>query len=337
MQTLRESVNATGLEAAAGVQDWRVIVPDTAKASGGTLSVASDGRIRASGTLPIKVVYTLSAPAISGLTALRVDIHPDSEDAKGLPERGQAFSKLKLSLVVPGEGVTNQPVALQEVIADHLAGPFDPFGIIDSAGGGFGDYPVMTTSRRIVVVLAQPLNAPADAKLEVTLEHGIASNSGIQGCVLRNFTLSASTDARLATFAGTLERRQGWSSLQTLKDQLKEVPGTRVPVLMERPQPALRETRVFIRGNRAMRDERVQAGIPEVVLPPKADHSLTRLDMARWLVGDRNPLAARVLANRLWAELMGRGIVETLEDFGTSGARPTHPELLDYLALRLRG
>ena len=74
-----------------------------------------------------------------------------------------------------------------------------------------------------------------------------------------------------------------------------------------------------------------------VVTPPRLDHPLTRLDMAQWLVGDQNPLAARVLANRLWAELMGRGIVETLEDFGTSGARPTHPELLDHLALKLRG
>ncbi|MCC7376523.1 MAG: DUF1549 domain-containing protein [Verrucomicrobiales bacterium] len=331
---LRQDLNIEGLAAVAGVSDWQTLTPTNAKASGGTLEVKEGGRIHASGTLPVKVTYTLALPAIQGLTALRLDIFPESQDPKAALERGQVLSKIALSLSWPG--VTNQPVALQELISDYLAGPFDAARVIDS-GGGFGSYPVQNSPRRAVVVLAKPLEASAEAVLEITIEHGIASNSGVQGCPLRNFTLAYSKDGRLSSFTAATERQEKWKKLQGLKDSLKDLPGTRVPVFVERAEPARRDTRVLLRGNRANRDEAVTPGIPEVVVPPKKDGRLTRLDMARWLVGDANPLAARVLANRLWAEMFGRGIVETLEDFGTSGARPTHPELLDHLALRLRG
>jgi hypothetical protein len=76
--------------------------------------------------------------------------------------------------------------------------------------------------------------------------------------------------------------------------------------------------------------------VPAVLppLPPEAPRN--RLTLAHWLVDERNPLTARVAVNRLWQEYFGRGIVASVEDFGTRGDEPTHPDLLDWLAVEFR-
>ena len=93
-------------------------------------------------------------------------------------------------------------------------------------------------------------------------------------------------------------------------------------------------THVLIRGDFLKHGVRVSTRVP-AVLPPleKPDGSEpSRLDLARWLVCDKNPLTARVTVNRVWQRYFGRGLVKTVEDFGTPGEKPSHPELLDWLA-----
>ena len=93
-----------------------------------------------------------------------------------------------------------------------------------------------------------------------------------------------------------------------------------------------RATHVLVRGQYDKPGKVVAPGIPSClpVLLEKAPSN--RLELARWLVHPQHPLTARVIVNRMWAEFFGRGIVETVGDFGVQGSRPTHPELLDYLA-----
>jgi hypothetical protein len=107
------------------------------------------------------------------------------------------------------------------------------------------------------------------------------------------------------------------------------------PAVMERKDP--RENYLHVRGDFLTKGPTVEPQTPEVLPPLKPRGETTdRLDLARWIVDPANPLAARVAANRLWQWHFGRGIVSTGDDFGTQGERPSHPELLDWLASEFR-
>jgi mono/diheme cytochrome c family protein len=100
-------------------------------------------------------------------------------------------------------------------------------------------------------------------------------------------------------------------------------------VLNERRTP--RMTHVQLGGDFLRRGAVVEPGVPEV-LPELKAVKPTRLDLSRWLVSGESPLTARVAVNRVWQQYFGLGLVETDNDFGTQGSRPSHPELLDWLA-----
>jgi len=109
-------------------------------------------------------------------------------------------------------------------------------------------------------------------------------------------------------------------------------PSTTVPIMRELVGRR-RETRLQYRGNYLDKGPAVEPGLPAAFHSVDGAEPLDRLKLARWLVDKNNPLTARVIANRYWENLFGRGIVLTSEDFGSQGELPTHPELLDWLAV----
>lgn len=109
-------------------------------------------------------------------------------------------------------------------------------------------------------------------------------------------------------------------------------PEAAVLVMKELKDGNRRKTLFQFRGNYLDRGHEVHEGLPAVFPPIPQGESLNRLTFAKWLVSDSNPLTGRVVSNRYWEDLFGRGIVASSEDFGSQGDLPTHPELLDWLA-----
>ncbi|APZ91294.1 DUF1553 domain-containing protein [Fuerstiella marisgermanici] len=107
-------------------------------------------------------------------------------------------------------------------------------------------------------------------------------------------------------------------------------PATSVPVLRELAES--RETHLQFRGSYLDKGPKLEPGLPAAFHEGEANRPLDRLAMAEWLISEDNPLTARVLANRYWETIFGRGIVLTSEEFGSQGEPPTHPRLLDWLA-----
>jgi hypothetical protein len=111
---------------------------------------------------------------------------------------------------------------------------------------------------------------------------------------------------------------------------------TTVPIMRELIGAKRRTTHIQFRGNYLSLGDEVTEAVPVAFNPLPNSPKPDRLALARWLVDKNNPLTARVLANRFWEQIFGIGIVRTSEDFGSQGDRPTHPELLDWLACELR-
>lgn len=131
--------------------------------------------------------------------------------------------------------------------------------------------------------------------------------------------------------------RREWERLRELKRARAKLERDvqLLMVMQELPEP--RPAQVLKRGAYDAPGEAVARGLPAALRPPGANgQPSNRLEFARWLVGSENPLTARVTVNRFWQMLFGTGLVKTVEDFGSQGEPPSHPELLDWLATEFR-
>lgn len=123
------------------------------------------------------------------------------------------------------------------------------------------------------------------------------------------------------------------AALQLLRQNRSKLSDPVPEIMVMREQPTPRATHLLLRGAYDAPGELVERQLPKSVFPTQLPPEPSRLDLARWLIDPEHPLTARVAVNRFWQSFFGIGLVSTPEDFGLQGASPTHPELLDWLAV----
>lgn len=341
----------------AAAPEWTVLRPVSFEAEGATtLSMLNDGSILTLGEPPANDVYELRlALPRTPLARLRIETlrHEtlDAPDADAPGHRNFVVSEIEAAL--PDDPAP--PLAFRSARTDYhqtfpVAWPAE--GAIDGdpktgwAIGGAGGL-----AHQIVLEFAEPLDGAMASELVLRI-----TQSGRIGRLRVSATASAADDRAIirpdveelahrgaARTTEEQEALQEWflgttPSLAAPRARLAELRGrTPVPtalVMQELERP--RDTHVFERGSFLSPGEKVAPGVPGV-LPPLPDEAAPdRLGLARWLTSPNHPLVARVTVNRLWQQVFGRGIVQTTEDFGSRGAPPTHPRLLDWLAVRLQ-
>ncbi|HSP43968.1 MAG TPA: DUF1549 domain-containing protein, partial [Luteolibacter sp.] len=291
IRELRDSLNRDGHLADV---EWQPFRPDVLKPAHGALALDDSSVIRFTGTQPTRSHHDLEGLA-APFSAIRLRIMPDSDDPTQWPERGSFATHFEVRMLGP-DGMSIA-VQMKEVFVDRIDGPKEP-----TPGGNVGGFPKLEGPRWAVFVPAHAFRPAAGSRIAIHIKQH-AATTGEQAVPLRNYAIDFSSDPRWSALSRNPDRKSRHAELADLRKQYQAIPGTLVPVMVERPGPAPRETRIFARGNRLSKEDAVSPGMPKLFLGGKNQEFASRLDMARWLVGPDNPLAARVLANRLWAEL----------------------------------
>lgn len=280
-------------------------------------------------------VVTSPLPSdVTQLSALRLAISPlDPEAAVVDPEWGFVLSHLNAELISES---SEDPIALEfvYVIGDEPRPFLDPQQSLNvESDDGFAAYSRIHYPRTAAFVLGSPIAVPVDATLRIELAFN-QSAGGSHPLVGRRGSFAVSGGNVWPQWLEAQRFDETLVQLDGLKAQRNEIASVTVPVMQERIPRLSRPTYHFDRGNYLTKTDPVTAGLPSALAGKHADDAQDRLAMARWFVSPENPLTARVAVNRLWTQLFGMGLVATQEDFGSSGDRPSHPELLDDLSYR---
>ncbi len=333
-----------------------------------TLTVQPDGSVLASGDKPNNDVYEVEVQTdLPDVSAVRLEVLPDPSLPDGGPGRAPLFAVGDFLLTefeaaaVDSDGKAS-PLKIARATEDFAAkgrsAALAVDGVTDtgwSVGGQIG--------KPHAAVFEFDRGPDAEPGRPTTLRITLHQEF-IHQTTIGRFRLSATTAARPVTASGVPAdveeallidpaRRTDEQGARLTSHYLAVAPElakarepiaklrasapkpTTTMVMRERLPEHARTTNVHKRGEFMKLGEEIAPGVPAVLHPLPPDAPANRLTLARWLVDDRNPLVGRVAVNQLWQTYFGRGLVSTSDDFGTQGARPSHPELLDWLATEL--
>ncbi|HEX3821602.1 MAG TPA: PSD1 and planctomycete cytochrome C domain-containing protein [Candidatus Sulfotelmatobacter sp.] len=303
-----------------------------------------DGNIEVGPDVPGKVVYELTARLdVAAITAFRIEVDPaNAETARHTPEPGFILDRIDGWIVRPGGEekkiafryvVPDFESDLESAIADsvnHKRGLTD-----DPGANGFRANPNLFHARWIVCVPAGPLQLTSGSRLKLRLTQ--TQEITDKPARLPRASLSVSEDARWSELIQDGSYSAKLAELTTLTRELKKIPSVELPVMAEEPVYDERDTLEFERGNFLIKiGPALAPDVPGIFPRLPEGVPRNRLTLAKWFFSPAQPLTARTAVNRYWKQLFGTGIVETLENFGSVGEEPSHPELLDWLALHFQ-
>ena len=301
-------------------------------------------RLIASGDRPQKDTWQLSfelpvLPDGKTYTSFRIDHFPQAIGGGDWEDKNVAIRELTLELQQPNSDFKS--ITLKNPRATFSQRGWNVASALDGKpDAGWGLSPRFKEAQAAVFDFESPISGGV---LKVTLEQQYG-----QGLLLARSSFSISQNpvqwlrAELQpepekVFSETVfpETMRRIKAMQTAKDQLqnfkKQIPST--PVMFDLDAKRQRTTRIHNRGNFLDQGEEVTPSVLTTFAKQPADAPANRIGVAQWLMTPENPLTARVTVNRIWARIFGTGLVETEEDFGTQGMAPSHPELLDWLAV----